>query len=171
MKLNLSCPDVKELVRLTRRGRKERILMKKATEKFYLRIKWIEFAIAVVIAVTLVFLSGLMIMEVWQQVKGQSAVETFNQLLSSAFTIIIGVEFIKMIIKPTSENVLEVIMLTIARSIIVNHDSMTGSLLGVLALLILFFTRKFLFCEIKTEDTVTEMESIEGQIVETDTLS
>lgn len=125
--------------------------MKKKSDLLYNHLRWLELIIAVVLTAAMILLTGRIALELWQSAGTLSTMEIFDQMLSQAFLLVIGVEFIKMIIRPTSENVLEVIMLTIARSLIMDHASMGGCLLGVAALFLLFFIRKFLFCEIRAE--------------------
>lgn len=69
-------------------------------------------------------------------------VETF---LADALQIIIGIEFIKMLAKHTPGSAIEVLLFAIARKkIIIEHNTMVDTLLGVVAISILFATRKFL---------------------------
>lgn len=123
--------------------------MKKKGDALYRQLRWIELAIAGILLVALIVLGGRMIMELWQEAGQMGTVDLIYLILADAFLLVIGVEFVKMIIKPTSENVLEVIMLTITRSLIMDHSSMEQTLLGVVAMLILFFIRKYLFCEMR----------------------
>ena len=44
----------------------------------------------------------------------------FNDFLSNALTLVVGVEFVKMLCQHTSETVLEVLMLAIARQMVWN---------------------------------------------------
>ena len=133
--------------------------MKRVQSFLIKHVKWFEYFIAALLVVALLVIAGRMVLELWDMALYGETGAAFTQLLSSAFSLIIGVEFIKMIIKPTSENVLEVILFTIARFLVVEHSSMLTCLLGVIALAIIFFIRKFLFCEIvqsQDEDKATK---------------
>lgn len=68
-------------------------------------------------------------------------VESF---LADALQIIIGIEFIKMLAKHTPGSAVEVLLFAIARKIIIEHNTMMDTLLGVIAIGILFGTRKYL---------------------------
>ena len=57
--------------------------------------------------------------------------EQFTQFLGNALTLLIGVEFVKMLAKHTAENLLEVLMFAIARQMVVEHLNMTETLIGV----------------------------------------
>ncbi len=70
--------------------------------------------------------------------------EQFTQFLGNALTLLIGVEFVKMLAKHTAENLLEVLMFAIARQMVVEHLNMTETLIGVIAIAIIFGVRKYL---------------------------
>lgn len=70
--------------------------------------------------------------------------EQFTQFLGNALTLLIGVEFVKMLAKHTAENLLEVLMFAIARQMVVEHLNMTETLIGVIAIAIIFSVRKYL---------------------------
>lgn len=67
-----------------------------------------------------------------------------EDFLADALQIIIGIEFIKMLAKHTPGSAVEVLLFAIARKIIIEHNTMVDTLLGVVAISILFATRKFL---------------------------
>ena len=71
----------------------------------------------------------------------------FNIFLSNLFTIIIGVEFTRMLCKHTSETIIEVLLFATARQIIVGNLVPMETLWGVLAIVLLFAVRKFLLSE------------------------
>lgn len=68
----------------------------------------------------------------------------FTEFLGNALTLLIGVEFVKMLAKHTAENLLEVLMFAIARQMVVEHLNMTETLIGVIAIAVIFTIRKFL---------------------------
>lgn len=70
--------------------------------------------------------------------------EQFTQFLGNVLTLLIGVEFVKMLAKHTAENLLEVLMFAIARQMVVEHLNMTETLIGVVAIAVIFTVRKYL---------------------------
>ncbi|MDR3238759.1 MAG: hypothetical protein LBT44_01550, partial [Clostridiales bacterium] len=122
--------------------------MRKFRRLFYKYIKCLEMLIAIFLTGA-VMIAGFQIVQnfILQILHGISDFD-FNSLLGNIFTLIIGVEFIRMILKPTSGNVLEVVLFTVAKSLVLAHSSMNSYLLGILALGILFAIRKYLFVEI-----------------------
>lgn len=81
--------------------------------------------------------------------------EQFTAFLGDALTLLIGVEFVKMLAKHTAENLLEVLMFAIARQMVVEHLNMTETLIGVVAIAVIFSIRKFLL--LKTSDSAEKM--------------
>lgn len=71
--------------------------------------------------------------------------DTFNQFLSSALSLVVGIEFVKMLSHYTPETVIEVLMLATARQMVVEHLGSIDTLIGTLAMAVLFAIRKFLF--------------------------
>lgn len=59
------------------------------------------------------------------------------------FELVIGIEFVKMLAKHTPGSAIEVLLYTIARTLIIDHSSMLASLLGVVSIAILFAVRKY----------------------------
>ena len=69
----------------------------------------------------------------------------FNTFLARALELVIGAEFIKMLIKHTPGAAIEVLLYAIARQLIVEHTSTLENLIGVLAIAGVFAIRKFLY--------------------------
>lgn len=78
----------------------------------------------------------------------------YNDLVDVCFNLIIGVELIRMLYQHSPSTVIEVLLFAIARQIIIDHTSAINSLIGVLAIAVLFATRKYLFCEFDESEKV-----------------
>ena len=59
--------------------------------------------------------------------------------------LVIGVEFIKMLIKHTPGAAIEVLLYAIARELVVQHTSTWETFVGILAIAAVFAIRKYLF--------------------------
>lgn len=116
--------------------------------------KILEFVIAALLA------CGIIIMTIqlgfsMGKLTDASTYPNYDDLLTACFNLIIGVELIRMLYLHTPLTVFEVLMFAIARQIIIDHSSPLNSLLGVIAIAILFATRKFLFSSFdETDKTV-----------------
>lgn len=68
-----------------------------------------------------------------------------QDFLSTAFTVVIGVEFLKMLSRHNLSSVVEVLLFAISRQMVIEHTSPAENLLTVAAIAALFLIRKFLF--------------------------
>lgn len=73
-----------------------------------------------------------------------------NSVLGSILWLVIGLEFIKMLMEHSHAAVLEVLLFAVARQMIVEHTSMLENLIAVVAIAGVFLIRKFLY--VKEED-------------------
>lgn len=64
--------------------------------------------------------------------------EELNHLLEEIFSVVIAVEFLKMLLQPTSQTVIEVLIFLIARHMIVKETGAVQDLLSVISICILF---------------------------------
>lgn len=101
--------------------------------------KLIGILLSVSIAILLVRLIGDL-----KLIVLHSNIESFNNFLASAFNLVIGIEFIKMLCKHTPATVIEVLLFAIARQLIVEHTSTMENLFGIISIGILFAIRKYL---------------------------
>lgn len=69
----------------------------------------------------------------------------FNKFLQALFDIIIGIELLKMLCRHDLDSVVEVLMFAVAREMIINHMPIIETLIGIIAIAVLFSIRKFLF--------------------------
>ncbi|MGN0707437.1 MAG: transporter [Faecalibacterium sp.] len=65
--------------------------------------------------------------------------------LERALDIVIGVEFIKMLVKHNPSSSLQVLLCAIARHMVVGHNSAMENLLSVAAIALIFIIRKYFF--------------------------
>ena len=68
----------------------------------------------------------------------------FERILSVTLNLVIGVEFTRMLIKHTPESVLDVLLFATARQMVVYHERTLDLLIGVIAIVGLFATKKYL---------------------------
>lgn len=107
---------------------------------------YVEILISIILLVSLLILTGHLALMLTGIFSIKNGLDTYLQnFLNQAMSIAIGVELIKMLSKHTSGTIIEVLLFAIARQIVVAHGSPVDSLLSVVALTILFATRKYLF--------------------------
>lgn len=71
--------------------------------------------------------------------------DSFQLFLSNAFNIVIGIEFVKMLAKHSPGSAIEVLLFAIARQMVVEHTKPMENLVSILAILLIFVIRKYLF--------------------------
>lgn len=116
--------------------------------------KILEFVIAVLLSCAIIIMTVQLALSMGQ-LTDASTYPNYDDLLTACFNLIIGVELIRMLYLHTPITVFEVLLFAIARQIIIDHSSPVNSLLGVIAIAILFATRRFLFSSFdETDKTV-----------------
>ena len=103
----------------------------------------IETFFAIVIAIVIVLLAVKLITIIFQPGFFVDE-ESFSNFLKNALGLVVGVEFVKMLVRHTMDNVVEVLIFAISRHLIVYHLEIWEMLIGVLCIAILFAIRKFL---------------------------
>lgn len=68
----------------------------------------------------------------------------FLELLDAVFNVVIGLEFVRMLCKPSSANIIEVLIFLISRHMILQTTTAVEDLLAVISIGILFLFRRFM---------------------------
>ncbi len=119
--------------------------MKHKISKFFDELVHIlEYVIAALTIAVLLYLLGV---EVYKMFTISGYFNSSSTYLQNILTIIIGLEFVKMLTNLTPANLIEVLIVAIARQIIVNHNSPMVNIVCVLCIGGLFAIRKFLVSE------------------------
>lgn len=77
---------------------------------------------------------------------------SFDDLLHDAFTLVIGIEIIRMLCEHSTEIVFEVLTFAIARQIVIDHAHAIDNIYGMLALAAVFAIRKHLYADTLNTD-------------------
>lgn len=104
----------------------------------------LETIVGIILIITISVLAFSLLVEFKQVVLSDNSIELFNNFLESALTLVVGIEFIKMLCKHSPETVIEVLVFAIARQLIVGHTSIYDTLIGIIAIAILFAINKFI---------------------------
>ena len=83
---------------------------------------------------------------------------TMDTFLQNVLTIVVGLEFVRMLIDLTPANTIEVLIVAIARQVILTHNNPWANLASVLCIAGLFATRHFL---IPKEELTIELSEVE----------
>ncbi len=120
-------------------------------------LHFLEGAIAIL---TLGVLIAFLCQEVYNMVVLRDHVTTISNYLHTILTIVVGLEFVKMLIDMTPANTLEVLIVAIARQVIVSHEDPLSNVACVACIAGLFAIRRFLIP--KAEMTI-EMSEVEQE--------
>ena len=70
---------------------------------------------------------------------------SIDAFMANAFLIVMGIEFVKMLMLHTYGAVIDVLLFAIARQMVVEHTSPLENLIGIVTIALIFAIRKFLF--------------------------
>ena len=126
-------------------------MFKKFKRFFNSAIRFFEYAIAII---TLLVLLALIVFEVMKFFTVDSYFTSADVYLKNMLTILVGLEFVRMLINLTAANTIEVLIVAIARTVIVEHHNALSTVACVLCIAGLFAIRKFL---IDPKDLQTEL--------------
>ena len=98
----------------------------------------------VIASVTIVVLVIGLAVNIWKVAEDPTSFTNTMEFLHTVLNIVVGLEFVRMLIDMTPANTLEVLIMATARQIIMNHESTTALLIGILCIAILFAVRRYL---------------------------
>lgn len=125
-------------------------------EHIYRRILHIlELIIAAVSVVVLVVALGV---EIYRMATVSGYFADIHNFLHNILTIVVGLEFVRMLIDMTPGNTLEVLIMATARHIIMNHNNDWTLLIGIVCIAILFAIRRFLIPRQEMTEDLVELE-------------
>ena len=133
-----------------------RIKMNDHLGKFFnIAVHILEYIIAILSILVLVYLIGY---EVFKMFTVEEYFESVDTYLHNILTIVVGLEFVRMLINLTPANTLEVLIVAIARQVIVDHGNSVSNLACVLCIGGLFAIRRFL---ISKSDLKVELSEVD----------
>lgn len=126
-------------------------MKRKLNDIIYSISRYTEMALSAIMLIVIIVLIVPMVYDFLKVPLLDITPEQFTGFLGSALTLLIGVEFVKMLAKHTAENLLEVLMFAIARQMVVEHLNMLETLVGVIAIAVIFAVRKYLLLKTSEE--------------------
>lgn len=139
--------------------------MHKKAEKIVRKIlHFIEGAIAFL---TIAVLVGMIGKEVYNMFTVDGYFNDVHNYLHNILTLVVGLEFVRMLIDMTPANTIEVLIVAIARQVIISHEDPVSNICCVLCIAGLFATRHFLIP--KNEMTIEMSEVPEDELSQTPT--
>ena len=118
-------------------------------------LHWIERAIALVTILVLLASLGL---ELYKAFTSTGYFTDISNYLHNVLTIVVGLEFVRMLIDTTPASILEVLTVAITRHVILTHDDYWSNLACVACIAGLFAIRRFLIRRKEMKEEMVEME-------------
>lgn len=130
--------------------------MHKKTETFMHQVLHILEAIIAIL--TLVVLIGMLAMEIYKMFTVADYFSSVDTYLHNILTLVVGLEFVRMLLDMTPANTLEVLIVAISRHVILNHDNPLSNVACVLCIAGLFATRRYLIPKKEMKVELSEVE-------------
>ncbi len=127
----------------------------KLNKYFYTAVHILEYLIAVL---TMIVLLGLLGYEIYKMLAADGYFDSAEIYLRNILTIVVGLEFVRMLINLTPANTIEVLIVAIARQVIIDHGSPFNNIACVLCIGGLFAIKKFLISKNDLKRELSEGE-------------
>ena len=126
------------------------------TDHFFRRVLHvIERFIAVL---TILGLISCLVAEVYEAVVNPEYLTDAGHMLHNLLTIVVGLEFVRMLIDTPPANILEVLTVAITRHVILSHDNPWSNLACIACIAGLFAIRRFLVPKSELKEEMVEIE-------------
>ena len=113
----------------------------------------------IIAIITMLSLMGALAMELMHMFTGGSEYFTdVNHMLHNLLTIVVGLEFVRMLIDTTPANILEVLTVAITRHVVLSHDDPWSNLACIACIAGLFAIRRFLIRRSELKEEMVETE-------------
>ena len=115
----------------------------------------IERIIAVITIVALLTALGL---EIYEMFTAEGYFTDTHHILHNLLTIVVGLEFVRMLIDTTPANILEVLTVAITRHVVLTHEDPLSNLASVACIAGLFAIRRYLIRRSELKEEMVEIE-------------
>lgn len=119
-------------------------IRKGINEILYNLMRYLEIIFSFIILLAIAIQVIPLISQVLNLSLTESNMSEFTTFLANALSLVVGLEFVKMLCQHTADTMLEVLMFATAREMVVEHLQTWQTLIGVVAIGSLFAIRKYL---------------------------
>ncbi len=117
----------------------------------------------IIALITLAVLVGMLALEIYRMFTESGYFDTVDTYLHHILTLVVGLEFVRMLLDMTPANTLEVLIVAIARHVILSHDDPLSNVACVLCIAGLFAIRRFLIPKNEMTIELSEVEETEAE--------
>ncbi len=108
---------------------------------------------------TIIALLGALGLELYTMiVSGAAYFEDVGHILHNLLTIVVGLEFVRMLIDTTPANILEVLTVAITRHVVISHDDYWSNVACIACIAGLFAIRRFLIRRSELKEEMVEID-------------
>ena len=113
----------------------------------------------IIATITIMALLTALALEVYHMfTTGAAYFEDTNHMLHNLLTIVVGLEFVRMLIDTTPANILEVLTVAITRHVVLSHNDSWSLVACIACIAGLFAIRRFLVRRNELKEEMVEME-------------
>ena len=128
----------------------------KKTESIIQRV--LHFLEVIIAIMTLVVLVYMVCLEGYRMLTDASYLSSLDNFLHNILTIVVGLEFVRMLVDLTPANTLEVLIVAISRHVILSHDDPWSNLVCIACIAGLFAIRRFLIRRHELKEEMVEQD-------------
>ena len=112
----------------------------------------------IIAMITLLALLAALGIEIWKMFTIAGYIDDINNVLHHLLTVVVGLEFVRMLIDTTPANILEVLTVAITRHVVLSHDDPWSNLACIACIGGLFAIRRFLIRRSELKEEMVEIE-------------
>ena len=118
-------------------------------------LHYIERSIALITLIALLAALGI---EIYKMFTVAGYFDEVNHVLHNLLTIVVGLEFVRMLIDTTPANILEVLTVAITRHVVLTHEDPLANMASVACIAGLFAIRRYLVRRSELKEEMVEIE-------------
>ena len=112
----------------------------------------------VIAAITILALLAALGLEIYHMFTIEGYFADVSHVLHNLLTIVVGLEFVRMLIDTTPANILEVLTVAITRHVVLSHDDPWSNVACIACIAGLFAIRRFLIRRSELKEEMVEVE-------------
>lgn len=122
-------------------------IRKHFNEGIYNVARYTEIVLSIVILIVIALTGIRLIYTITEISILNMDIDFFTEFLANALSLVVGVEFVKMLCRHSAQTVVEVLLFATARQMVVEHLDPVQTLIGIIGIAILFAVRKYLMTD------------------------
>lgn len=123
------------------------LIRKRVNEGIYHIARYMEILLSIVILIVIALAGIRLVLNITEVSVLNMDTDFFTEFLAHGLSLVVGVEFVKMLCLHSTQAVVEVLMFATARQMVVEHMEPMQTLIGVIAIAVLFAIRKYLMTD------------------------